>query len=162
MCPTDSCQMWICLLWVRFLGDVNLWCMSYVNMWCSVNNHTCLTKFLEIGFFYLRCMMYYTSSRVVLYLTTILVLRPTQAHSRYVSREGRHPHAVSSHSPSCHRRRFLPLAFVTLISPTPRCTLHPFTETRSTPRSTRRAPHLWYRDLEEEGPNSISGDNDDN
>jgi hypothetical protein len=91
--------MWICLLWVSLLGDVNLWCMSYVNMWCYINSHTCLTKFLKNRFFYLIFMIYYTSSRVVLYLATLLVLRPTQAHSRLISREGRLPHAVSSHSP---------------------------------------------------------------
>jgi hypothetical protein len=51
--------------------------------------------------------------------------------------------------PSLRRRHILPLAFAPLTSPMPRPTLHPFAETRATPRSARCAPHLWQRDLEE-------------
>jgi hypothetical protein len=159
MCPADACQMWICLLWVRLLGDVNLWCNSYVNMWCYINSHTCLTKFLKIIFFYLMFMIYYTSSRVVLYLPTLLVLRPTQPPSPSLLPLS--PRAAAATSP---------LTFVPLTSPhavmhaTPlrRDTRHTTLDaSRTTPRSTRRAPHLWQRDLEEEGPSSDGGNDDD-
>jgi hypothetical protein len=66
-----------------------------------------------------------------------------------LSREGRLPHVVSSHSPPC--------TTAATFSPPH---LPPRRDPLYTP-SLRRAPHLWQRDLEEEGPSCGGGDDDD-
>jgi hypothetical protein len=71
--------------------------------------------------------------------TTLLIWRPTQAHPCYVSREGRLPHAVSTHSPI---RPLPPLSSPRLRPPH----LSPRRDARYT-SSLRRTPHHARRDV---------------